>query len=153
MPGYWSLPRKLPSQIAMEFTNIGRSVIENNVAITVACVPGVTAFVKRYALRNHARRLSSSERYTSSKNAKRRSRGHYALNSVGGTPLGSIKSESGNLTSTTHLSGWREAKDGKVYTEVTNMPGLPKRAWVRQPGITKFVEIDQRSSRGSMEAV
>jgi hypothetical protein len=126
------------------------SVIENNVAITVACVPGVTAFFKRYVMKNDKRRpSSSSERYT---NSKRRSRGHFALSSIGGTPLGSVKSEPGYvMNSTTHLSGWREAKDGKVFTEVTN---VPERSRLRQQaGITKLVEFDQRSSRGTVEGI
>jgi len=131
------------------------AVIENNVAITVACVPGVTAFFKKYILRNDAtrRRTSSTERYTTSQNPRRKSRGHYALNSIGGTPLGSVKSNPEYvMNSTTHLSGWREAKDGKVFTEVTNVPEVPERSRLRQQtGITKLVEFDQRSSRGNMD--
>lgn len=53
------------------------------------------------------------------------------------------------MHSTTHLSGWREAKDGKVYTEVTNVPGRR----LLEPGITKLVEFDQRSSRGTEDGV
>lgn len=60
-----------------------------------------------------------------------------------------MKSDQGYMHSTTHLSGWREAKDGKVYTEVTNVPGRR----LLEPGITKLVEFDQRSSRGTEDGV
>jgi hypothetical protein len=56
------------------------------------------------------------------------------------------------MYSTTHLSGWKESKNGKLFTEVSNIPEVPEKSRLRQQhGITKVVGFDQRSSRGTID--
>lgn len=115
------------------------AIAENNVAITVACVPGFTAFTKQYILQQPRRSSPIS-------------RNHMALNSIGGTSWKS--SEEIDMHSTTHLSGWRHSKDGKVYTEITNWPSVQEQAHLRDPkGISKIVDFEQRSSRGTVDGL
>jgi len=61
------------------------------------------------------------------------------------------------MYSTTHLSGWKESKNGKLFTEVCNVPPapeIPEKSRLRgQGGIMRVVGFEQRSSRGTMEEV
>jgi hypothetical protein len=131
------------------------SVVENNVAITIACVPAITGLFKSCVSDRRNKRAtvlhSTASKWT---NSHSRSRGHVALKSIGGTPwdLETGSERDYHMYSTTHLSGWKESKNGKLFTEVSNIPQIPEKSRLReQHGITKVVGFEQRSSRGTID--
>lgn len=136
-------------------------MVENNVAITIACVPAITGLFKSCVSgrRNKRAQLleSTASKWTtrtSHRISHNRSRGHVALKSIGGTPwdLETGSERDYHMYSTTHLSGWKESKNGKLFTEVSNIPEIPEKSRLRQQhGITKVVGFEQRSSRGTIE--